>query len=68
MIVLWKVHRQICEINESPIMVKLDPLLRNSETVPIKCYESVIDIVEGNAIMLLVELNYALVTEVSISV
>lgn len=49
-------------------MVKLDPLLRNSETVPIKCYESVIDIVEGNAIMLLVELNYALVTEVSISV
>ena len=44
----------------------MDPLLRNSETVPVKCYESVIDIVDGNAMMLLVELNYSLVTEVQI--
>ena len=39
--------------------------MRQSETVPVKCYESVIDIVEGNATMLLVELTYSLVTEVS---
>jgi len=42
----------------------MDPLLRKSETVPIKCYESVIDIIEGEAVMLFVELNYSLVTEV----
>ena len=59
-------HRQICQFNESPILVKLDPLMRQSETVPVKCYESVIDIVEGNATMLLVELTYSLVTEVNL--
>ena len=62
---ILQVHRQICQFNESPILVKLDPLMRQSETVPVKCYESVIDIVEGNATMLLVELTYSLVTEVS---
>ena len=40
--------------------------MRQSETVPVKCYESVIDIVEGNATMLLVELTYSLVTEVNL--
>ena len=40
--------------------------MRQTETVPVKCYESVIDIVEGNATMLLVELTYSLVTEVSV--
>lgn len=45
-------------------MVKLDPLLRHSETVPVDCFESVIDIVEGSAIMQFVKLNYSLVTEV----
>ena len=62
---ILQVHRQICQFNESPILVKLDPLMRQSETVPVKCYESVIDIVEGNATMLLVELTYSLVTEVN---
>lgn len=61
---ILQIHRQICQINESPIIVKLDPFQRQSETVPVKCYESVIDIVEGNATMLLVELTYSLVTEV----
>lgn len=59
-----QVHKQICQINESPVMVKLDPLLRTTDTVPVKCYESVIDISEGNTLILLVELNYSLVTEV----
>ncbi|XP_067933489.1 COP9 signalosome complex subunit 6-like [Watersipora subatra] len=58
-----EVHKQICQINESPVMVKLDPLLRTTDTVPVKCYESVIDISEGNTLILLVELNYSLVTE-----
>lgn len=63
-IVDLQLHKQISEINEGAVMVKLDPLLRHSESVPVDCYESVIDMVEGGAVMQFVKLNYALVTEV----
>jgi len=56
------VHKQICQINESPIMMKLNPLAKQSE-LPISLYESVIDLVNGEATMLFVELSYTLATE-----
>ncbi|KAJ8030814.1 COP9 signalosome complex subunit 6 [Holothuria leucospilota] len=58
-----KVHKQICQINESPIFLKLNPLSRNTDQLPISCYESVIDLVSGEATMLFVELQYTLATE-----
>uniref|UniRef100_A0A182T9A9 COP9 signalosome complex subunit 6 n=1 Tax=Anopheles maculatus TaxID=74869 RepID=A0A182T9A9_9DIPT len=56
------IHKQICEINECPLMLLLDPLNRNMN-LPIALYESVIDIVQGEAMMLFVPLVYTLATE-----
>ena len=56
------VHKQICEINESPVFLKLNPFTRNSD-LPVTMYESVIDLVNGAATMLFVELSYTLATE-----
>ncbi|XP_046344975.1 COP9 signalosome complex subunit 6-like [Haliotis cracherodii] len=57
-----RVHRQICQINESPVLMKLNPLARNSD-LPVSIYESVIDLVNREATMLFVELSYTLATE-----
>nr|CAG4651954.1 EOG090X08T4 [Triops cancriformis] len=57
-----KVHKQVCEINESPVFLKLNPLAKHSD-LPINMYESVIDLVNGEATMLFVELSYTLATE-----
>ncbi|XP_015929153.1 COP9 signalosome complex subunit 6 [Parasteatoda tepidariorum] len=57
-----KVHKQICEINESPVFLKLNPVGRHTE-LPVVMYESVIDLVNGEATMLFVELSYTLATE-----
>ncbi|XP_054719989.1 COP9 signalosome complex subunit 6-like isoform X1 [Uloborus diversus] len=57
-----KVHKQICEINESPVFLKLNPSGRHTE-LPVSMYESVIDLVHGEATMLFVELLYTLATE-----
>nr|CAG4640992.1 EOG090X08T4 [Eulimnadia texana] len=56
------VHKQICEINESPVFLKMNPFARHSD-LPISMYESVIDLINGNATMLFVELSYTLATE-----
>lgn len=57
-----KVHKQICQINESPVFLKLNALGRNAE-LPVSIYESVIDLVEKEAKMRFVELPYVLATE-----
>ncbi|XP_073815539.1 COP9 signalosome subunit 6 isoform X2 [Musca autumnalis] len=57
------IHKQISEMNECPIMLQLNPLSRNVDQLPLKLYESVIDIVRGEATMLLVPLTYTLATE-----
>ena len=57
-----KVHKQVCDINESPIFLQLNPMGKTSE-LPVSIYESVIDLVNGHATMLLVELQYTLATE-----
>ncbi len=57
------VHKQICEINESPVFLKLNPFARGAQDLPVSMYESVIDLVNGEATMLFVELGYTLATE-----
>lgn len=57
-----KVHKQICEINESPLLLKLNPVARTTD-LPITVYESVIDLVNGEATMLFVEIPYTVATE-----
>lgn len=57
-----RVHKQICEINESPLFLKLNPLAKTND-LPISLFESVIDIVEGATRMLFVETPYTLATE-----
>lgn len=57
------IHKQICEINESPILLKLNPFDKNIEQLPVTLYESVIDIVAGDATLLFVPLTYTLATE-----
>ncbi|KAG1678117.1 COP9 signalosome complex subunit 6 [Nymphon striatum] len=68
---------RICAINESPLFLKMDPLQRNSDVIiyviftviyaqfklPLTLYESVIDLIDGEATMLFVELTYTLATE-----
>jgi len=56
------VHKQICDINESPVFLKLNPATKHTD-LPITVYESVIDVVEGKATMLFVELPFSLATE-----
>nr|XP_023024626.1 COP9 signalosome complex subunit 6 [Leptinotarsa decemlineata] len=58
-----KVHKQISDIIESPIMLKLNPYDKNIEHLPVNLYESVIDLVSGEATMLFVPLTYTLATE-----
>ncbi|XP_044727362.1 COP9 signalosome complex subunit 6 [Chrysoperla carnea] len=58
-----KIHKQICEINECPVLMKLNPLSRNEGQLPITFYESVIDLIGGEATMLFVSLTYTLATE-----
>ncbi|KAI8130934.1 COP9 signalosome complex subunit 6 [Lucilia cuprina] len=57
------IHKQIAEINECPIMLQLNPLSRSVDQLPLKLYESVIDIVRSEATMLFVPLTYTLATE-----
>ncbi|XP_055699111.1 COP9 signalosome complex subunit 6 [Phlebotomus papatasi] len=57
------VHKQICQINECPIMLQLNPQSKGVDKLPIGLYESIIDIVQGEATMLFVPLKYTLATE-----
>ncbi len=58
-----KLHKQICTINENPVMLKLSPFGKHSD-LPVSIYESVIDIIDGGDVkMLFVELEYTLETD-----
>lgn len=52
----------MCEINESPVLMKLSTEVRTNE-LPISVYESVIDLVDGEARMQFVKLTYTIATE-----
>jgi len=56
------VHKQILDIYESPLFLQMNPSAKNSD-IPLSMYESLIDIVKGEAKMLFVKLNYSLATE-----
>lgn len=57
-----EVHKQIIDISESPIFLKMDPHGGHTD-LPVKVYESIIDIMNGETKMLFVELTYTLSTE-----
>jgi hypothetical protein len=58
-----EVHKQFTLYNESSVFLKLNPGARHVGDLPITVYESVIDLVDGEATMLFVELPYTLATE-----
>eukprot|EP00794_Sanderia_malayensis_P010995 gene10995-12158_t len=57
-----KVQRQMCQINESSLFLKLNTILKTSE-LPISIFESVIDLVDNEPRMLFVDVPYTLATE-----
>jgi len=56
------IHKQVINIAESPIFLKMDAHGGHTD-LPVKVYESVIDITNGAPKMLFVELTYTLSTE-----
>lgn len=57
------VHRQITDINESPLFLQMSPGQSGSTDLPVSLYESVIDMVNLRAKMMFVKLPYTLATE-----
>ncbi len=55
-------HKQICTINESPVMLKLEPFGKSTD-LPVSIYESIIEVINGEVNMLFIELEYTLATE-----
>ena len=45
------VHKQISEINESPLFLQLTPGKQNTTELPVCLYESVIDMFQGESII-----------------
>lgn len=56
------VHRQITELNESPLFLQMSPGAAGTD-LPVSLFESVIDMVDAQARMLFVKLEYTLATE-----
>ncbi|KAK7602086.1 hypothetical protein V9T40_009527 [Parthenolecanium corni] len=57
-----KNHKQACTINESPILLKLNPNGGHTD-LPVTLYETVTDLVNNEPTMLFVEVPYTLATE-----
>ncbi|XP_077293940.1 COP9 signalosome subunit 6 isoform X2 [Arctopsyche grandis] len=58
------IHRQICEINESPILLQLNPNGKSGDQLPVCLYESVVELVGGGETALLLSpLKYTLAAE-----
>lgn len=55
-------QKQICTINESPVLLKLDPFGKHTD-LPVYIYESVIDLINGEVTMLFIELEFSLATD-----
>ncbi|CAD6994526.1 COP9 signalosome complex subunit 6 [Ceratitis capitata] len=58
-----EIQKQMSEINECPILLQLNPLSRSVDQLPLKLYESTIELVDGEPTMLFVPLTYTLATE-----
>lgn len=57
-----RLHKQVCEINESPVFLLLNPQNRQSR-LPLSMYESVVDLVDGEATLLFSPVSFSLETE-----
>lgn len=55
-------HKQVCTLNESPVLLKLDPFGKHTD-LPVYIYESIIDLVNGDVKMLFIELEFSLATD-----
>ena len=55
-------HSQVCAFNESPIFLKLNPVMRHNR-LPISIFESVIDLVKGETRLLFASVPFSLATE-----
>lgn len=55
-------HKQVCTINESPLLLKLDPFGKHTD-LPVSIYESVIDFIDERPNILFIELEYSLATD-----
>jgi len=55
-------HKQACTINESPMLLKLNPSGGHTD-LPVTLYESVTELVNNEPTMLFVEVPYTLATE-----
>lgn len=55
-------HKQICSINESPVLLKLDPFGKHTD-LPVYIFESVIDLVNGEVTMLFIQLEFTLASD-----
>jgi len=58
-----EVHKQILDVHESPLFLQMNPGAKNLNNIPLSMYESIIDIVGGEARMLFIKLSYELATE-----
>ena len=56
-------HQQISTENENSLLLKLHPLARNTQHLPISIYESLIEIVDGVPKLLFTPVPYSLATE-----
>lgn len=56
------IHRQLSEVNESSLLLKLDPISKSSN-LPVTIYESMMDIIDEQPRMLFIEVCYTLATE-----
>jgi COP9 signalosome complex subunit 6 len=55
-------HKQICSVNESPVLLKLDPFGKHTD-LPVYIYESIIEVVNQDIKILFIELEYTLATD-----
>ena len=55
-------HKQVCTINESPVLLKLDPFGKHTD-LPVYIYESIIDLVNGEVTMLFIGIEFSLATD-----
>ncbi|RIB24156.1 COP9 signalosome complex subunit 6A [Gigaspora rosea] len=58
-----EIHKQMMEFNESPLFLQMNPFeMVTSKNLPITVYESIIDIIEGQAHTLFIKSQYKIET------
>lgn len=55
-------HKQVCTINESALILKLDPFGKHTD-LPVSIFESVIDFIDDEPHIVFIKLEYTLATD-----